>query len=101
MGLKKHECPNCGANLKFNNVSHSYECQYCDSRFKDTKADAKGDARVELSPEDLELLKPVSNKTMGKQDMDKAVKILAIVFAILFIAPTFFAIIAIMFTFFI
>ena len=101
MSFKKSKCPNCGATLKFDNVSHSYECEYCHSKFKDSKSDSKGDARVELSPEDLELLKPVSNKTMGKQDMDKAVKILAIVFAILFIAPTFFAIIAIMFTFFI
>lgn len=85
MSLKNNECPNCGANLKFNNMTHTYECEYCNSSFKDKKASANGDSRVELSPDDLEMLKPESKNTSTK---DSSNTIIIIVLIIMFGGPT-------------
>ena len=79
MDLKKMECPNCGANLKFNSKTHHYECEYCKSSFKDTKADEKGNPRVELNPEDLEMLKPQAKGFLNKNDSHAAITLFVII----------------------
>ena len=81
MDLKDMSCPNCGANLKFNSRTHSYVCEYCKSDFKDTK-NGSSDSRVELSPEDLEMMKP-KNKTRTASSEYASVKNLLIITGII------------------
>ena len=89
MELKDMSCPNCGANLKFNSKSHYYECEYCNSTYKDTKANSAGDPRIELNPEDLEMLKPQpqpqATGLLNKHDSHAAIAI-SIVIAIVAIS---------------
>ena len=79
MELKNMSCPSCGANLKFNNKSHNYECEYCGSTYKDTKANAAGDPRVELNPEDLEMLQPQAKGLLNKNDSHAAIAVFVVI----------------------
>lgn len=90
MGLKSNECPNCGANMKYNARHRQYECSYCHSVFKDTKESDSRDPRVELSPDELEMMRPISNNNnkSQKHSNDKTTAIIVAVIIIFFGVPT-------------
>ena len=88
MGLKNNECPNCGANMKYNARHRRYECEYCHSLFNDTKESNSRDSRVELSPDELEMMKPTSNNKVSRSSNDKTGAIIVAIVIIFFGIPT-------------
>ena len=85
MDLKDMSCPNCGANLKFNSRTHSYVCEYCKSDFKDTNANNSSDSRVELSPEDLEMMKPKGKLASSSNEYKSLRNMFVIIGIIIFV----------------
>ncbi len=100
MDLKDMSCPNCGANLKFNSRTHNYECDYCKSDFKDTNANNSSDSRVELSPEDLEMMKP-KGKVASSSNEYKALRNMFIIIGVIIFVVVFatVSIVSIMFSY--
>ena len=53
MQFKNNKCPNCGANITYDEKLHQHKCIYCNSIFVDKDREKKADPRVELTPDDL------------------------------------------------
>lgn len=85
MSLKDMTCPNCGASLKFNSKTHYYECEYCKSTFKDTKAGSYADSRVELTPEELETMKPIKKSSSSNNEYKSLLTLFIVVGVIILV----------------
>lgn len=81
MDVKEIKCPSCGANLTYNSKKHRYECEYCKTTFIDQKDDNTPDPRVELTPDDLKIVK----KHVTSQSNNIFVKVFLSLFIVTFV----------------
>ena len=89
MKFKGNKCPNCGATLKYNSAMRRQECSYCGAVYQDMDKD-NADNRVQLSPDELEKMKPINNTNNhnnSKKANDSATKIILAIIIIFFIFP--------------
>lgn len=98
MEIKKNKCPNCGATLHYNKRMNRYECHYCSAVYDDTNKNDV-DNRVELSPDELEKMKPINNPNRSQQNKSNAsVTAIILILVVFFGIPLFIEVISIIFS---